>query len=65
MAELPLMLVIEDEYFPPPPELREMLKAITALVDLILQTPASTKANGHTDADREFTAAEVLSAFSR
>jgi len=58
-------VVIEDEYFPPPPELREMLKAITALVDLILQTPASTKANGHTDADREFTAAEVLSAFSR
>ena len=33
-------VIVEDEYFPPPPELREMLKAISALVDLVLQTPA-------------------------
>ena len=32
-------VIIEDEYFPPPPELREMLKAISALLDLVFQTP--------------------------
>jgi 4-hydroxy-3-methylbut-2-en-1-yl diphosphate reductase len=54
-------VIIEDEYFPPPPELREMLKAICAVTDLILQTPEPTKFDGQ--ADRDFTAAEVLSKF--
>ena len=56
-------VVIEDEYFPPPPELREMLRAISAFVDLVLQTPKNSALD--TQADREFTAAEVLSAFTR
>jgi 4-hydroxy-3-methylbut-2-enyl diphosphate reductase len=56
-------VTVEDEYFPPPPELREMLKAISALVDLVLQTPESSSFDGQ--ADREFTAAQVLSAVSR
>jgi 4-hydroxy-3-methylbut-2-enyl diphosphate reductase len=55
-------VIVEDEYFPPPPELREMLKTISALVDLVLQTPESSTLDAQ--ADREFTAAEVLSAFS-
>ena len=56
-------VTVEDEYFPPPPELREMLKAISALVDLVLQTPEASSFDGQ--ADREFTAAQVLSAVSR
>ena len=56
-------VTVEDEYFPPPPELREILKAISALVDLVLQTPHSSSFDGQ--ADREFTAAQVLSAVSR
>jgi 4-hydroxy-3-methylbut-2-enyl diphosphate reductase len=56
-------VTVEDEYFPPPPELREVLKAISALVDLVLQTPETSSFDGQ--ADREFTAAQVLSAVSR
>jgi 4-hydroxy-3-methylbut-2-enyl diphosphate reductase len=56
-------VTVEDEYFPPPPELREVLKAISALVDLVLQTPEPSSFDGQ--ADREFTAAQVLSAISR
>jgi 4-hydroxy-3-methylbut-2-enyl diphosphate reductase len=56
-------VIIEDEYFPPPPELREMLKAIAAMLDLVFQTPESSTSDAQ--ADREFTAAEVLSTFSR
>ncbi len=56
-------VTVEDEYFPPPPELREMLKGISALVDLALQTPRTSSFDGQ--ADREFTAAQVLSAVSR
>jgi 4-hydroxy-3-methylbut-2-enyl diphosphate reductase len=56
-------VTVEDEYFPPPPELREMLKAITALVDLVLQAPEPSSFDSQ--ADREFTAAEVLASVSR
>ena len=56
-------VTVEDEYFPPPPELREMLKALSALGDLVLQTPVSSSFDGQ--ADREFTAAQVLSSVSR
>jgi 4-hydroxy-3-methylbut-2-enyl diphosphate reductase len=56
-------VIVEDEYFPPPPELREMLKAISALADLVLQTPNSSKFDGQ--ADREYTAAQVLASVSR
>jgi 4-hydroxy-3-methylbut-2-en-1-yl diphosphate reductase len=53
-------VTVEDEYFPPPPELREVLKALTALVDVVFATPVTTSFDAQ--ADREFTAAEVLSA---
>ena len=56
-------VTVEDEYFPPPPELREMLKTLSALLDLSLQTPATSSFDG--EADRRFTAAEVLSASNR
>jgi 4-hydroxy-3-methylbut-2-enyl diphosphate reductase len=56
-------VIMEDEYFPPPPELRETLKSISALIDLVFQTPKSSTLDAQ--ADRDFTAAEVLSAFSR
>ncbi|MFY9783829.1 MAG: 4-hydroxy-3-methylbut-2-enyl diphosphate reductase [Acidimicrobiales bacterium] len=56
-------VIVEDEYFPPPPELREMLKAMSALVDLVLQTPQASSFDGQVD--REYTAAEVLSTVSR
>jgi len=56
-------VTVEDEYFPPPPELRETLKALSALVDLALQSGKTSTFDGQ--ADRDFTAAQVLSAASR
>lgn len=56
-------VTVEDEYFPPPPELREMLKALSAVLDLVLATPVMSSFDGQ--ADREFTAAQVLSATGR
>ena len=52
-------VTVEDEYFPPPPELREMLKTLSVLLDLALHTPTISSFDGQ--ADREFTAAQVLS----
>jgi len=53
-------VTFESEYFPPPPELRETLKALTGLLDVMLGTPLSS---GDDDvADRNFTAAQVLAA---
>ncbi|MHB1251332.1 MAG: 4-hydroxy-3-methylbut-2-enyl diphosphate reductase [Acidimicrobiales bacterium] len=56
-------VTVEDEYFPPPPELREMLKALSAIVELALLTPKVSTFDGQ--ADRDFTAAQVLAAASR
>jgi len=56
-------VIVEDEYFPPPPELREMLKTLSAVIDLALATPLVSTFDGQ--ADREFTAAQVLAASSR
>ncbi len=49
----------EDEYFPPPPELREILRALSAVLDVALGAPNPGSFDGH--ADRGFTAAQVLS----
>jgi 4-hydroxy-3-methylbut-2-enyl diphosphate reductase len=49
----------EDEYFPPPPELREILRALCAALDVGLGAPSPSTFDGQ--ADREFTAAQVLS----
>jgi 4-hydroxy-3-methylbut-2-enyl diphosphate reductase len=56
-------VTVEDEYFPPPPELREILKTLSAVLDLILASPAASTFDGQVD--RVFTAAEVLSATGR
>jgi 4-hydroxy-3-methylbut-2-enyl diphosphate reductase len=48
----------EDEYFPPPPELREILRGLCATLDVALG--ASKPSAFDVQADREFTAAEVL-----
>ncbi len=56
-------VVVEDEYFPPPPELREILRTLCAVVDRILMAPAAS--NVDPSADRDFTAAQVLAAASR
>jgi 4-hydroxy-3-methylbut-2-enyl diphosphate reductase len=56
-------VTVEDEYFPPPPELREILKTLSAILDLTLATPEVSSFDGQ--ADREFTAAQVLSAAVR
>jgi 4-hydroxy-3-methylbut-2-enyl diphosphate reductase len=49
----------EDEYFPPPPELREILRALCAVLDVGLGAPSPSSFDGQTD--RESTAAQVLS----
>jgi 4-hydroxy-3-methylbut-2-en-1-yl diphosphate reductase len=56
-------VTVEDEYFPPPPELREILRALSALLDVALDTPVPSTFDAQ--ADREFTAAQVLSAAGR
>jgi 4-hydroxy-3-methylbut-2-enyl diphosphate reductase len=56
-------VTVEDEYFPPPPELREILKTLSAILDLTLATPDASTFDGQ--ADRVFTAAQVLSAAGR
>ncbi len=48
----------EDEYFPPPPELREILRALCAVIDVGLGVASSSAFDAQ--ADREFTAAQVL-----
>jgi 4-hydroxy-3-methylbut-2-enyl diphosphate reductase len=53
-------VTVEDEYFPPPPELREILKSLSALLDLVFMTPESSSFDAQ--ADRDFTAAQVLAA---
>ena len=49
---------LEDEYFPPPPELREILRALCAVLDVALGAPRPSSFDGQ--ADRDFTAAQVL-----
>ncbi len=56
-------VTVEDEYFPPPPELREILRSLSAVLDLALATPKVSTFDGQ--ADREFTAAQVLASTTR
>jgi 4-hydroxy-3-methylbut-2-enyl diphosphate reductase len=48
----------EDEYFPPPPELREMLRAVAAAMAVLCDTPAV--AGDPVADDRDVHAATVL-----
>jgi 4-hydroxy-3-methylbut-2-enyl diphosphate reductase len=50
----------EDEYFPPPRALRELLGAVEAAVSLALGAPATTGA-----ADRDIAASDVLATLGR
>ena len=55
--------VTEDEYFPPPPELREILRALSTVTSLALF--GEVRRGFDVAADREFTAAQVLAAAVR
>jgi 4-hydroxy-3-methylbut-2-enyl diphosphate reductase len=58
-----IRVTVEDEYFPPPPELRELLRGLGAALQLGLGAPSSGgRAEVATpfSADRESSAAEVL-----
>lgn len=52
-------VTIEDEYFPPPPELRELLRSLESLVSLSFQ--GSLRNDDVTARDRDYSAAAVLS----
>jgi 4-hydroxy-3-methylbut-2-enyl diphosphate reductase len=54
---------VEDEYFPPPPELRELLKALSSVLDFSMNS--QVRSTFDAQGDREFTAAEVLSLATR
>ncbi len=47
----------EDEYFPPPPELREMLRGVATLLSVALDVPAGVDEDA---LDRDLRAADVL-----
>ena len=51
-------VTVEDEYVPPPPELRETLRALGALMDLALGAPES--GDDPSSSDRHYSAATVL-----
>ena len=56
-------VTVEDEYFPPPPELRELLRGLCAALQLGLGAPPGAdrkEAGGPFGQDRESSAAEVL-----
>jgi 4-hydroxy-3-methylbut-2-enyl diphosphate reductase len=53
-------VTVEDEYFPPPPELRELLRALGSLTALAFGQHADGA--DPTGADREYSAAQVLDA---
>jgi 4-hydroxy-3-methylbut-2-enyl diphosphate reductase len=55
--------VTEDEYFPPPPELRDILRSLTTVTSLALF--GEVRPGFDVAADREFTAAQVLAASAR
>ena len=62
----PVRVTDEDEYFPPPRELREFLPALDALVALVFGTdPTTARAlGGPLGADRELDASNVLAALA-
>ena len=49
----------EDEYFPPPPELRELLRAVGSTLGLLAGLPGSTRTDPAAE-DRAVSAADVL-----
>ena len=53
-------VTIEDEYFPPPPELRDLLRGMAAAIGLGLGAPAPVRDRGPLAADRDASAADAL-----
>ncbi len=54
----------EDEYFPPPPELRDLLRGLGASLSLGLGAPPSADSDAEGGADRTVSAADVLLALA-
>jgi 4-hydroxy-3-methylbut-2-enyl diphosphate reductase len=54
----------EDEYFPPPPELRELLRALASTVALLAGRPDAAPERDPAGGDRGVSAAEVLEALA-
>ena len=54
----------EDEYFPPPPELRDLLRGLSASLTFGLMAPPATEGEGDGGADRSVSAADVLVALA-
>jgi 4-hydroxy-3-methylbut-2-enyl diphosphate reductase len=54
----------EDEYFPPPPELRELLRALASTVALLAGRPEVAPERDPASGDRGVSAAEVLEALA-
>ncbi len=50
----------EDEYFPPPPELRELLRALSTTLSVLAAGPAGVAAGDPVSGDRDTSAADVL-----
>ena len=50
----------EDEYFPPPPELRELLRALSTTLCLMSAAPCGARPSDPVGEDREVSAADVL-----
>jgi 4-hydroxy-3-methylbut-2-enyl diphosphate reductase len=54
-----VQVTVEDEYFPPPPELRELLRALGTTVAVLTAAPGDGSHDPVAD-DREVSAADVL-----
>jgi len=54
----------EDEYFPPPPELRELLRALATTVGLLSGRPGPAPGRDPSAKDRRVSAADVLTALA-
>ena len=52
-------MTTEDEYFPPPPELRELLRAVGSTLGFLAGRPGSDRADPAAE-DRAVSAADVL-----
>jgi 4-hydroxy-3-methylbut-2-enyl diphosphate reductase len=56
-------VTVEDEYFPPPPELRELVRALSTTVRVLAGAGAATPVDAGTD-DRVISATDVLGALA-
>jgi 4-hydroxy-3-methylbut-2-enyl diphosphate reductase len=59
LGVIEVTVTVEDEYFPPPPELRELLRAVGGTLGFLAGRPSPTRADPVAD-DRGISAADVL-----